>query len=482
MIRYYRKDKNELLVLTGAVYSFVAYLTAFTLEVLFIIDLAKRNSQLMATTASTTSASSTSQLYNPDVSDQTTFDQARLALETMQTHITVSCLAISILYFIVFIGSLILIISLILQSAFFLLIWMCLMTTMYLPEFGLIIYVSLYGWGLDTRNGQTELIFYLFRAALNVIFIMRAYKLYREWNYDKNFFMMKASGSNHHRFSSAGYDSPYFISGANNDSLTTTINPVFSSSTLNLNHHDHIRDFNYYNSNDNNHSPFTTSSSRINQRIINSSNSQAGKNRFNQTVSTLDSSAFENADGKFKFFSPSNHRHHQQQQPSELTPNYRNSALRPHSALSIDDNDSIGEYEMDLDYRTLTQQRHYNRQQNDQQQQVALGRRQEVAANNKGSPNNSIGLSYSTQSLDRRHLRDMDFTIPEQVILRPLGHQPFDYLSRPGGGSTTNLNQQSSPFGNTQLQPPSYQSNTRKQQHQQAKILTSKTNIYNERF
>lgn len=48
------------------------------------------------------------------------------------------------------------------------------------------------------------------------------------------------------------------------------------------------------------------------------------------------------------------------------------------------------------------------------------------------------GMTYSTQSLDRRHLKDnTELTLPEQVILRPLNHRPFEYLDRPG--STANL-------------------------------------------
>lgn len=247
-------DRLELLALIGAIYTFIAYLAAFTLEVFFIIDLSKRGDsslssltaahhQAAATTSNNdgnqnkhqhlanalipTTATSinyahelpTSTLFsalnnhnnnfNEPLSDfdrSQIYGAARLALETIQNHITLSCLAASILYFVIFVGSLTLIISLIIRSTFLLLIWICLMGTMCLPELVLVLYVSIYAWGLGSRNGRLELIFYLFRSTLNVIFVLKAHKLLREWNYEKRFFILSSnnnkdnitSGLHHH--------------------------------------------------------------------------------------------------------------------------------------------------------------------------------------------------------------------------------------------------------------------------------------------
>lgn len=454
---YYNKNKNELLVLTGAVYAFVAYLTAFTLEVLFIIDLAKRNTSPLSPLISTPTSTTTTSSFQGSDDDQasSSFAQAKWAIESLQTHMTISYLAVSILYLIMFLASLVLITALILRSTFFLLIWMCVMTTMYLPEFGLIVYVSLYSWGIDTRNGQTELIFYLLRAALNVIFIFRSHKLFKDWNYEKNFFMLKSGGTRY-----GGYDSPYFIG----DSLTTTINPVFSSSTLNFDRYDHIRDMNNSPSN-----TIATNNSTNNIFPEYSFHHHLDKGRkvmlhgrdrnkveqsnfkLDESVSGRNSYLRDEALDNFNHMSP---------YQSHLARRIAKPQLRPNnSMLSINSFDEFADYEMDLDYRTLTNQRHYNNEllnhgrNNQQQQQTGRYNRELVSTisnqphqNQSSNLNCSLGgMSYSTQSLDRRHLKDIDLTLPGQVVLRPLGHQPFDYLHRPG--STTNLNNTS----NTQL-------------------------------
>lgn len=423
---YYNKNKNELLVLTGAVYAFVAYLTAFTLEVLFIIDLAKRNTQTTPLTTITNS-------FQP-TDDQTTtssFAQAKWALESLQTHMTLSYLAVSVLYFIMFLASLVLITALILRSTFFLLVWMCIMTTMYLPEFGLIVYVSLYSWGIDTRNGQTELIFYLLRAALNVIFVFRSHKLFKGWNYEKNFFMLK-SGVN--RF--AGYDSPYFIG----DSLTTTINPVFSSSTLNFDRYDQIRNINDSSGNTIANNNFHYHSGEARKIPL------YGRDR-NRVENNLEVDG--SISGRKNYlvneeFANFNHINQLKQHPVRKM--VRPQIRQNNSMLSINSFDDFADCEMDLDYRTLTNQRHYS-EGLAHGGNLQIGRfnvsnqHQQASHNQTSSLSCSLGgLSYSksTQSLDRRHLKDMDFTLPGQVVLRPLEHRlPFDYLQRPG--STTNL-------------------------------------------
>lgn len=447
---YYTRNKNELLSLVGAVYAFVAYLTAFSLEVLFIIDLVKENEfpyahsgQILSNGAPIAgrqvAASSLSPLAGA-------LEQARSGLDSAQSYITVPCLALSILYFVTFIASLVLIVGLILRSTFFLLIWICIMATLCLPEFGLVVYVSIYAWGIETRNGQTELLFYLLRGGLNVIFIHRAYRLFRHWNDEKNFFMLK-SGS---RFSSGtGYDSPYFVG----DSLTTTINPVFSSSTLNLSPYDNTRtgaSTSPIFTTSRNLSPTNDASSYLDPR-----HRQYGRERVRK------SSSSKSRDNQQRYSTGENLELEDQQK------SYRSQPRRPMSMLSTNatdlhgrrsqqhrrhqDNefgdDFIDDFEMDLDYRTLTHQQHYSTDADSTRDRRSVNHYQRSYTSGAlvSSPS---GLSYSTQSLDRKHLRDMDYALPEQVILRPLGHQPFEYLHRPG--SSLNLTSNAQPNLNTQ--------------------------------
>jgi hypothetical protein len=543
----FRRNKNELIVLTGAVYSFVAYLTAFTLEILFIIDLTRRSSEILsaASTGSSSNSQHSSTAATPFAGaavaashDQGSATAAaspgpqltsinddlflrntgleRFKFESIQAHITVSCLAISILYFVLFITSLVLIVALILRSTFMLLIWICAMITMYLPEFCLVAYVSIYCWGPDTRNGQTEIIFYLFRAILNAIFIFRAHKLFKQLNYEKNFFRLKSGGRTSVSSQFAGYDSPYFVG----DSLTTTINPVFNSSTLNLNRYDYIRDHHFqpYGGRAG-HSPAATNSSVLDNEI--------GDRRSETGSSTTPSAEERNAsssaatrakttttrgggpppqtatngrrdrisvigDGSSTRLGPvqpalfghrNNYSNNLSQMPAAgkqmmdkfyldetaCSVQLGHRQQRHTSMLSI--NDDLDECELDLDYRTLGRHSRQAPRDADQQHRWQLPCSHEDPLdhthdhsgcdhdmhhhhhhhhhhhrhndhNRRHRPHEySISRSqenlptFSTQSLDRRRHKDAAFT--DQVILRPLGHQPFEYLHRPG--STSNL-------------------------------------------
>lgn len=514
--RWTRRNKNELIVLTGAVYAFVSYLTAFTLEILFLLDLAKPNSDAITLFNNNDNNIIQSNHNNSIGSDDGSF-MDRFNFESIQTHLAVSCLAIAVLYFLIFIASLKLIVALILRSTFVILIWMCLMTTLYLPEFGLVIYVSVYCWGLQTRNGQTELIFYLFRAILNVLFILSARKLFKEWSFEKTFLRLKSTTN--------GYDSPYFISGmtdcrganlsgfnrggflgCRNDSLSTTINPLFSSSTLNLSSYDQMANSsqsemsptsNYYTqqggfgysngSNTNDAQEWTLSANNL-WRL----SPKDARSIYNHqhTRSPLRSDGYVNYN-----YNNGNELSLQQQQSRQRADRSSRTTNRPISGrspdLDDDDGDNLTSCELDLEYRTLS---HCRRSINgdadermsttclakqsssdqiqgtDQQQQYnqpnqrlnAHHRHQQQLSreSNHNLDDNYVDggtMTSSTQSLDRRYLRSHfahhqhhhppqpasnppAMHDPEQVILRPLRHRPFDYLHRPG--SSSNLNNQ----------------------------------------
>lgn len=231
---HYNRNRSEIVVLIGAIYSFVAYLTAFALEVLFIIDLTRQppTHPLSHHEAinQLTSSRDIQQVLPKHATTQlaTSDDQLRLEIAQNSSNLMlISCIAMSILYFVLFVASLVLILALIIRSCLCILTWLCIMTTMFLPELAINVYSSVFGWGLLTRNGKVELIFYALRAIFNVIFVIKAHKLYKEWYYEKNFFRMKCASR------IASYDSPYFIGS---DSLSTTINPMFADSSYRTNH------------------------------------------------------------------------------------------------------------------------------------------------------------------------------------------------------------------------------------------------------
>lgn len=563
--KWTRRNKNELIVLTGALYAFVSYLTAFTLEVLFLLDLARQNSesanqdaisqqqqQNMSDPAQRLYPSlfkSRSTLAEQSQQQQTLID--RFNFDSIQAHLAVSCLAIAVLYFLLFIASLKLVVALILRSTFVILIWICLMTTMYLPEFGLVIYVSIYCWGLETRNGQTELIFYLFRALLNVLFIWSARKLFKEWSFEKTFLRLKSSTN--------GYDSPYFISGADcraanlasfnrgsatgapggslgflgscrNDSLSTTINPLFTSSTLNLSSYDQIAlgnqssadcsplgnyrycgyNYNYRNSNDRSLATGEWSLGANNLWRLSAKGDQATAGSASQRHQHLSPKSYRN-DGFVSHYSEVQQQRRQRASrlPRDGEPGGRLPANDIDDNVDIDDDDNLTSCELDIEYRTLSHCRRSfndkadantdaeemttnNSRQTPQQQSQSNAphqsddsyrnhrRRMQIDSghsNNNNHDDDDIRvdddedvayycggtITSSTQSLDRlRYLRspignpypyhnqpphpdqqhqpNVSSAIhnPEQVILRPLRHRPFDYLHRPGSSSNIN--------------------------------------------
>lgn len=383
------------------------------------------------------------------------------------------------------------------------------MITMYLPEFCLVAYVSVYCWGPDTRNGQTEIVFYLFRAVLNGIFIFRAHKLFKQLNYEKNFFRLKSGGRTSVSSQFAGYDSPYFIG----DSLNTTINPVFNSSTLNLNRYDYIRDHHFQlygnggggssggqspatnnsmfdseltndrsqasSSTPNNHEPgppstmfnhSTTTGAATRARLAaafhlpgdltrgtspkdrqaarksrqtNHQSPQPPNNRPENYSKNLGQPLASKQLGKFYLGDVAHNRTSRHKEPGTTTAHHQQHYQSSLSSI----NDELAECELDLDYRTLGRtSRQAARESMDHHRHPLYSRGQqledrEAYNNNRPRLHSSISRSqdnlpaYSTQSLDRRNLRD--FGLTDQVILRPLGHQPFEYLYRPG--STSNL-------------------------------------------
>lgn len=486
-------DKVELIAYIGAIYAFVAYLTAFTLEVVFIVDLTRQNEQISSPIPLTSSSQpdQTTQIIDSiaiQTDHRTAFDMAQTYSETMRLEMlhhqaTLSCLAVSILYLVVFIASLFLIVALIIRSTFILFIWLCLMAIIYLPEFGFVIYVSIYAWGLESLNGQSELLFYLLRATLNVIFIYRVYKLFKIWNYEKNFFMFtsKTNSSLGSRFNSiGGYDSPYYIgsSGIGGESLSTTINPIFSTSTMSLNNRTYdnpdFRDstcsYLDYKTNLSSRQPV----GYANQHASSNGRSQAHKSIISPVSSMFfagfyrDEPDSRQSDAQLqqvqhssrprprKKQSATNCDNPQFRQPTEKPARGSRQAdkfeWRESSLSSINDVNQLSDCELDLDYRTLTNQRHYVKPSTSRN-----GNRYWLtsAALTTETPNNqlssldrairraakqertSLELNYSTQSLDRRYSKGSEPISDGSVTLRPLGHQPFEYLKRPG--STSNL-------------------------------------------
>lgn len=88
-------------------------------------------------------------------------------------------------YFFTFLISLFLLVGVFLKKPKYVLGWLFLMALFFLPECGLVIYMSIYHWTLDKKNGLLELTFYVCRAFLNILCIVCVLQLYRRWKEEK---------------------------------------------------------------------------------------------------------------------------------------------------------------------------------------------------------------------------------------------------------------------------------------------------------
>ncbi|CAG0913467.1 unnamed protein product [Notodromas monacha] len=66
-----------------------------------------------------------------------------------------------------------------------LLAWLFVMVLFLFPECGMVLFMSLYHWKLDSHYGLAELVFYVCRAALNVLAIISVQSLYATWREEK---------------------------------------------------------------------------------------------------------------------------------------------------------------------------------------------------------------------------------------------------------------------------------------------------------
>ncbi|XP_067125154.1 uncharacterized protein [Centruroides vittatus] len=88
-------------------------------------------------------------------------------------------------YFFTFLVSLFLLVGVFLKKPRYVLGWLFVMALFFLPECGLVVYMSVYHWTLEQKNGLLELTFYVCRAFLNVLCIVCVLQLYRRWKEEK---------------------------------------------------------------------------------------------------------------------------------------------------------------------------------------------------------------------------------------------------------------------------------------------------------
>ncbi|XP_074603297.1 reduction in Cnn dots 6 [Brevipalpus obovatus] len=194
------RTASHMLSMIAAIYGIFIYAIAFSIEMWFIV----------------TTPVSTFE-----------FDPNGENVET----IPVFAFLLAAIYFVTIIVSLLLMLGMIIKSIMCLMSWLITIVILFFPECGLVLFMSLEKWGVETRKGQIELCLFIVRAIMNIFFIICVQNLINQWRTDKQVTAYAMNLSSYH--SNPQPDPFPFM-----DTNTTTINPVFKyNSALNGSSH-----------------------------------------------------------------------------------------------------------------------------------------------------------------------------------------------------------------------------------------------------
>ncbi|RWS26723.1 hypothetical protein B4U80_00714, partial [Leptotrombidium deliense] len=187
------RSAAHMLSMIAAIYGVFVYSIAFALEMWFIIT-------------------------NPSYNDENNY----IVNEEVNNAASIPVFAfiLAAIYFITVIVSLLLMLGIIIKSLICLMTWIITIVLLFLPECGLVLYMSLHKWALE-RNGQIELCFYIFRGIMNVFFVICVQNLLNQWKMEKQVSTYAMNISSYNDTCSTTNGLPYF------DTDSTTINPVF---------------------------------------------------------------------------------------------------------------------------------------------------------------------------------------------------------------------------------------------------------------
>ena len=183
------KSASHMLSMIAAIYGVFIYAIAFSLEMWFII---------------------TTPIYNYENYDHLSDEES----------IPVFAFVLAAIYFVTIVVSLLLMLGIIIKSIMCLMSWLVTVALTFLPECGLVLYMSIEKWGIESRNGQIELCLFIIRAIMNVFFMVCVQNLISQWKAEKQIASYAMSMSSYNCNPQA--DLYPFV-----DTNSTTINPVF---------------------------------------------------------------------------------------------------------------------------------------------------------------------------------------------------------------------------------------------------------------
>lgn len=91
----------------------------------------------------------------------------------------------------------------------------------FLVTSSLVFFITIHSWGVDSRNGQIELCFYVIRVILNIFFVVCVQQLLTHWKTEKQASTFAFNLNTYNAYPPLTGNSPYI------ETCSTTVNPVF---------------------------------------------------------------------------------------------------------------------------------------------------------------------------------------------------------------------------------------------------------------
>ncbi|XP_043232324.1 uncharacterized protein LOC122386794 [Amphibalanus amphitrite] len=101
--------------------------------------------------------------------------------ETMPAPAYILCAG----YLIMLLISLIMLIGIAMKRSRYLLAWLLVMIVFFFPEMGMVLFMSIYHWNIESDYGLGDLVFYICRAGLNLVSLICIQSLHATWKEEK---------------------------------------------------------------------------------------------------------------------------------------------------------------------------------------------------------------------------------------------------------------------------------------------------------
>lgn len=236
---FFDSTSTHMLSLIAAVYGVFVYTIAFSLEMFFIVTSpvtsSSSSSPLLPAYSQSSPASSLSSSPLPLTRSQRLYHHSESSSFADDGNskdgsdgepVPIFAFILAAVYFAVVMVSLLLILGIIIRSMICVSAWLIAILLLFFPEAALVFFITIYSWGVDSRNGQIELCFYVIRVILNIFFLICVQQLLSQWKTEKQASSFAYNLNSYNSYPPLTTSSPYIAA------CSTTVNPVFKFATL----------------------------------------------------------------------------------------------------------------------------------------------------------------------------------------------------------------------------------------------------------